>query len=221
MSSANPTTRLEVRIAPELKATIERAAAALGLTLTDYSISRLVENARADLKQCESVVLSDRDRDLFLTLLSDDGQPNEAMKRAAGRYLLNQKLGLSQFFVATTPPDHRVMGYYCISAGSVFFQNISEDLRKGLPRYPIPVCLIGRMAVDMVAQGRGLGETLLFDAFERIVRVADEVGIHAVEVQAKDADAKNFYLKYGFVELADDKLHLYMPIRKIKKLGLV
>jgi len=85
MSSANPTTRLEVRIAPELKATIERAAAALGLTLTDYSISRLVENARADLKQCESVVLSDRDRDLFLTLLSSDEQPNEAMKRAAGK----------------------------------------------------------------------------------------------------------------------------------------
>jgi len=133
--------------------------------------------------------------------------------------LLNQKLGLSQCFVATTPPDHRVMGYYCISAGSVFFQNISEDLRKGLPRYPIPVCLIGRMAVDMVAQGRGLGETLLFDAFERIVRVADEVGIHAVEVQAKDADAKNFYLKYGFVELADDKLHLLHAYQEDKEAG--
>ena len=81
-----PTARLEFRIAPELKAVIEKAAAALGLTVTDYSISRLVETARNDLRQCESVVLSDRDRDIFLGLLSSDDEPNKAMKRAAKRY---------------------------------------------------------------------------------------------------------------------------------------
>ena len=81
-----PTARLEIRIASDLKAMIEKAAAALGLTVTDYSISRLVETARNDLRQCESVVLSDRDRDIFVALLSSDEEPSEAMKRAAERY---------------------------------------------------------------------------------------------------------------------------------------
>lgn len=87
MRTANtPTARLEFRIAPELKDIVEKAAAALGLTVTDYSISRLVEMARSDLRQCESVTLTDRDRDAFLALLNQDEQPNEALKRAARRY---------------------------------------------------------------------------------------------------------------------------------------
>ncbi len=85
-TGSSPTSRLEFRIAPELKSTIEKAAAALGLTVTTYSVSRLVEMARNDLRQRESVVLSDRDRDRFLSLLSSDQGPNEAMKRAARRY---------------------------------------------------------------------------------------------------------------------------------------
>jgi predicted GNAT family N-acyltransferase len=145
------------------------------------------------------------------------GPLNEYLKKFAA---INQKIGVSQSFVATPPSDNQVVGFYSLSAGSVLFQNISDNLPKGLPRYPIPVCLIGRMAVDQTVQGRGLGETLLFDAFERIVRVFMDVGIHAVEVQAKDAEAKSFYVKYGFEELVDDTLHLFLPIRKLRKLGL-
>jgi uncharacterized protein (DUF1778 family) len=77
---------MEFRLPPELKEIIEMAAATLGQTVTDYSISRLVEIARDDLRKHDVTVLSDRDRDAFLDLLDGVREPNEALKRAAGRY---------------------------------------------------------------------------------------------------------------------------------------
>ena len=70
-------------------------------------------------------------------------------------------------------------------------------------------------------QGQGLGEHLLIDALARILRAADEIGIHAVEVIAINAGAQQFYRKYGFTALADDQRHLYLPLAVLRKLGLV
>lgn len=150
----------------------------------------------------------------------DCGKPslNDFLKKYA---IQNQRLGISKSFVASPPQGNTVCGYYCLSAGAVLFQNIEEDKRRGLPRYPIPVCLIGRLAVDKRVQKRGLGETLLLDALERIVRAADYVGIHAVKVDAKDEEARSFYAGYGFTSLLDSPLSLYLPIRTIKKLNLI
>ena len=135
--------------------------------------------------------------------------------------LMNRSLGIAQTFVATMPGSLIVDGYYCVSAGAVAFKNLPATLAKRLPRYPIPVGHIGKLAVTLARQRRGLGEMLLFDAFERIVKASDFVGIHAVEVWAKDDDAKEFYLKYGFNEVLDDRLHLYVSMKTLKKLGLV
>ena len=79
-------TRLEFRLRPELKDLIVKAATASGKSITDYSVSALVETATRDLREHETRVLSDRDRDLFLAILDSDMEPNEAMKRAAARY---------------------------------------------------------------------------------------------------------------------------------------
>jgi len=80
------TARLNFRLRPDLKQLIERAAAIMGHSVTEYAVSRLVEAARQDVRAHEETVLSDRDRDLFLALLASDAEPNEAMRRAAGRY---------------------------------------------------------------------------------------------------------------------------------------
>jgi uncharacterized protein (DUF1778 family) len=77
---------MEFRLPPELKEIIEMAAATLGQTVTDYSVSRLVEIARDDLRKYEVTVLSDRDRDAFLDMLQSQKEPNEALKRGASRY---------------------------------------------------------------------------------------------------------------------------------------
>lgn len=140
------------------------------------------------------------------------------LHRFAGQ---NEKAGISQHFVAVaTGGDAGVLGYYALSAGSVAFDVVPENLKKRLPRYPIPVAHLGRLAVDQSMQGHGLGEDLLIDALARIMRAADKIGIHAVEVVAINDSARRFYLKYGFTPLADDEQHLYLPLSAVRKLGL-
>jgi len=144
---------------------------------------------------------------------------DDYLHRFAGQ---NEKTGISQHFVAVATAGHaRILGYYALSAGSVAFDVVPENLKKRLPRYPIPVAHLGRLAVDQSMQGQGLGEDLLIDALARTMRAADEIGIHAVEVVAINNSARRFYLKYGFIPLADDEQHLYLPMSAVRKLGLV
>lgn len=128
----------------------------------------------------------------------------------------HQRKGVGRTYVATETGAARVLGYYTISASAVAFDAVPENL----PRHPIPVALIGRLAVDSVARGHRLGETLLIHALGSAQRVAEIAGVYAVVVDALDKQAKSFYLKYGFKELADDQLHLYLPMRIINKLKL-
>ena len=76
--------------------------------------------------------------------------------------------------------------------------------------------LLARLAVDQSVQGQGWGEGLLIDALQRGVGLADQLGIHAVEVDAIDQQAKAFYEKFGFVPLLDNELHLFLPIATIR-----
>lgn len=158
---------------------------------------------------------ADHDRSVFSC-----GQPSldEFIKQYASQ---NQKSGVSRTFVALQPGDMIVRGYYSLAAGAVAFANLPEEQRKRLPRYPIPVAHLGRLAVDQSAQGGGLGSFPLIDALRRIQVAADSIGIHAIEVVAIDDSAKRFYLKYGFVELQDDPHHLYISLKTVRKLGLV
>jgi GNAT superfamily N-acetyltransferase len=84
----------------------------------------------------------------------------------------------------------------------------------------VPVVLLGRLAVDRTVQGRGLGSFLLIDALRRAQHSSEQVGIRAVEVDALDDAARRFYLKFGFVSLADDLNHLFLAMHVVRKLGL-
>lgn len=139
---------------------------------------------------------------------------NDFLQKYAGQ---NAKRGLGKTFVAVLPSEKKVYGYYTLSSGSVEFENFQEKL----PRYPIPTVHLGRLAVDSSMKGQGLGALLLVDGLERTVKVADELGIYAVELFALTENAKQFYMRYGFVELRDDKKHLYLPIVTLKQSGLI
>ena len=98
------------------------------------------------------------------------------------------------------------------------FCAIDDDrVRRGLPRYPVPAMRLGKLAVAVSMQGRGLGKKLLINCFEKSLRLSEEVGIFAVVVDAKDLQAKNFYLKYGFVTLEDDEFSLFIQLATIIK----
>ena len=130
---------------------------------------------------------------------------NEYLKKYATQ---NMKKGYAMTFVATQSESQKVVGYYSVSASSIEFANLPEDIKKGLPKYPAPVMLIGQLAVDCSMQGQGLGETLLMHALSRAIQISQEIAIYAVRVDASDEQAKKFYLKYSFIPLQDVFLSL-------------
>ena len=128
----------------------------------------------------------------------------------------NDARGLGRTYVAGLPDETRILGYYTLSSGSIAVEQMPEKL----PRYPVPVAHLGRLAVDLEARRDGLGSLLLIDALRRVTKVAEQLGIYAVEVYALTDEARNFYLRYGFTELLDDQLHMYLSIKNIRRLEI-
>ena len=149
----------------------------------------------------------------------DCGQPmlNEWLQDRAGQF---DRRDLSRTFVATRTAESLVLGYYAISTHRVIHDVLPPAEAEGLPRLDVPVVLIGRLAVDQSAQGEGLEALLLIDALRRSAQISEQGGIRAVEVDAIDDAAKNFYLKFGFPPLLDDPRHLFLPMHEIRKLKL-
>jgi GNAT superfamily N-acetyltransferase len=128
-----------------------------------------------------------------------------------------EKRRLGRTYVALFPGATTVAGYYTLAAGAVAIANLPAHAAKRLPKHPVPVILLGRLAVDQKASGQGLGKALLRDALRRSLSLSEQLGLFAVEVLAIDADAREFYAKYGFVSLADNDLHMFLPIKTIEE----
>jgi GNAT superfamily N-acetyltransferase len=110
---------------------------------------------------------------------------------------------------------NRVVGYFCISAGSVERGAAPGKVRRNAPDL-IPVSIIGRLAVSLDHAGKGLGADLLADALRRIAVASQSIGIGAVLVQAKDEAAKRFYLRCAeFIEYPEDSRTLFLPIETV------
>ena len=111
--------------------------------------------------------------------------------------------------------DNRVVGYFCISAGSVERAAAPGKVRRNAPDM-IPVSIIGRLAVSKAYTGRGLGADMLSDALRRIAVASQSIGIGAVLVQAKDDAAKRFYQACAeFLEYPADSRTLFLPIETV------
>jgi GNAT superfamily N-acetyltransferase len=126
----------------------------------------------------------------------------------------NQKAGFNRTFVAikSNDPDKKVLGFYSLSIGEIDLSNLPEVLRKKLPKHPVPIARMGRLAVDQSTQGQGLGKLLLIDAMKRVQAASTSVGVYALLIDAKDDQAKTFYKKYGFIELVDEPMTLFLPL---------
>lgn len=110
-----------------------------------------------------------------------------------------------------------VVGYYSISAGSIARESATPRSAQGLARHPVPIALLGRMAVHREEQGIGLGSALLKDALIRIEHAADILGIRAVLVHAIDREAKAFYERFDFEPCLDDELHLMLLMKDLRR----
>jgi GNAT superfamily N-acetyltransferase len=89
-------------------------------------------------------------------------------------------------------------------------------LAQKLPKHPIPVALIGRLAVTHPAQGCGIGKMLLIDAIKRTLSVGDQIAIYAMVVDAVNGNARGFYEQFGFVRLSDNSSRLFLPLKSFE-----
>ena len=128
----------------------------------------------------------------------------------------NQQAGGTQTYLGCK--DDQVVSFYSLAVGSVAHSDAPLRVTKGLAKYPIPVMLLARLAVDLTAQGRGIGKGLLKDALYRTVQAANIAGIRALLVHAKDEDAKQFYTHFNFDVSPSDPYHLFLLVKDIRKI---
>jgi GNAT superfamily N-acetyltransferase len=124
----------------------------------------------------------------------DSGVPSldEWLKRRARA---NQASGASRTYVVCK--EQRVVGYYALASGAVAIEEASSRLRRNMPD-PVPVAVLGRLAVDRSFQNRGLGRAMIRDAAMRVVQAAGLIGIRGILVHAISPEARAFYLAVGF-----------------------
>ncbi len=143
----------------------------------------------------------------------DCGQPE--LNRFLIRHALQaQQVSSSQTYVGLS--GKTVIGFYTIVAGEVRHADAPARVVKGMPRYPIPLLVLARLAVHSEWQGRGIGAGLLLDALGRTLQAADIVGVRALAVHAKDDSAASFYRHFGFMPSPTDKRHLFLLIKDIR-----
>ena len=141
----------------------------------------------------------------------DCGEPalNDYLQRYATQDI---RRGVARVFVAGPAEEPKqVQGFYTLSAASVAAQTLPDAWRKKMPRYPVPVALLGRLAVSLQAQGTGLGGILLADACKRVVAASQTLAVAAIVVDAKTEAAASFYRHYGFIELPGQPGRCMLP----------
>lgn len=136
---------------------------------------------------------------------------DEWLKRRA---MNNQLTGASRTFVVTDDTNC-VYGYYALAAGAVAHQLATSAVRRNMPD-PVPVLVLGRLAVDHRAQGISLGSALLKDAVQRAVTVSQNTGVRALLVHALHEQARSFYERYGFQPSPQHPMTLMLRLTGVK-----
>jgi len=125
----------------------------------------------------------------------------------------NQQNGASRTFVICN--RKQVVGYYALTTGSIERTASTGNFSHGMPN-PIPVIILGRLAIDVDYQGQLLGAALLKDAMLRTLSISDNVGIRGLLVHAISVAAKQFYLNYGFQVSPTDPMTLLLSMNNIR-----
>lgn len=138
------------------------------------------------------------------------------------RYLHEQasqdrKRSLARCYVLTRASEPaRIVGYYTLSAHSLRLHDLPEDAARGIPYRDVPGVLIGRLALDVREQGRGLGERLLAAAVEHCARLESELGLRVIVVDALSEGAARFYERFGFQRFGSGELRLFLSLRHVR-----
>jgi predicted N-acetyltransferase YhbS len=132
------------------------------------------------------------------------------------RAMKNQLTGASRTFVVCE--GERVVAYYALASSAITVDDASGRFRRNMPD-PIPVVVLGRLAVDRSLQGKGVGRALVRDAALRVIQAADMIGIRGLVVQALSDEARVFYERVGFDSSPLDSMLLMMTLADMRASG--
>ena len=140
----------------------------------------------------------------------------DALDEWLRRYaLVNQKSDSAKTYIVHR--EKRVVGYYSLAANCIATMDASRRAGAGQPQKgTVPVIILGRFAVDISEQGKGLGEALLKNALLRCEQAADSIGVRAVLVHALDEEVRGFYEKYDFEPSPVDDMILMLLMKDIR-----
>lgn len=140
----------------------------------------------------------------------------DALNEFLSRYALrNDELGIGKTFVALDEKN-QIAGYFTLATAQVAYQEIPDDFRGKLPKYPIPALRIARLAVNKDLKGKGIGKWLLAQAFIKAIHVADVTGLYFIIVDAEET-SKSFYEHYGFHKFFDEDLSYFILVDTVRK----
>jgi GNAT superfamily N-acetyltransferase len=122
----------------------------------------------------------------------------------------NQVSGASRTYVVSE--GKKVVGYYCLASGALELNDASASVSRNMPD-PVPVAILGRLAVDKSCQGRGLGVALLQDAVGRTAQAGGILGIRGLLVHALSIEVKAFYEHHGFVASPTQPMTLILSLK--------
>lgn len=125
----------------------------------------------------------------------------------------NHREGASRCFVVCDDQKN-VIGYYALAAGAVSHELAPGSVKRNMPD-PVPVVVLGRLAVHVDWAGKGIGQGLLKDAVQRTIHAAQHMGIRVLLCHAIDEPAKAFYVKHGFIESPVDPMTLMLSLMRL------
>ena len=131
------------------------------------------------------------------------------LRQRAGK---NESSGASRTYVVCE--GKTVLAYYSLAVGSIEHKFAPGGIRRNMPE-PIPVMVLGRLAVDTRYAGKHLGAALVHDALLRTLRIAEEVGVRALLVHALNERAAKFYIRLGFIPSPFDPLVLFLGLKEL------
>jgi len=137
----------------------------------------------------------------------------ELTKWLINRARKNHREGASRCFVVCDEQQN-VIGYYALAAGAVSHELAPGSVKRNMPD-PIPVAVLGRLAVHTDWAGKGIGQGLLKDAVQRTLQTAQQMGIRVLLCHAIDEQAKAFYVKHGFIESPVDPMTVMLSLRHL------
>ncbi len=128
----------------------------------------------------------------------------------------NMQAAASRTYVLCPSGSRQIIGYFALSMGQILAQDVTGAMRRNMPR-AIPAVVLGRLAIDLAWQGKGLGRAMLADILRRALRASADVSARLVIVHAISASAEAFYLHHGFTRLPVEAPSLALDLVKFQK----